>query len=288
MNMADIYNSFKQLFSIKITDIIDILIVAFIVYKGFKLIRETRAAQLIKGIVILLVATQVSGWLHLNAIHYILINTVQLGLLALLVVFQPELRRALEHVGRKSNISDIFKSSEGEISSEHQYIQEIAEACRELSHSKTGALIVVERKTKLGEIINTGTIVDARVSSELLQNIFFHNSPLHDGAVIVKDGRIYAAGCYLPLTEDNALSQELGTRHRAAIGMSETADCAVVVVSEETGKISIALAGNLKRSLTPETLYKALVRMLVTEEKEAHPTPNTLLKKVRSSWQRKQ
>ncbi len=287
MNMADIYNSFRQLFSIKITDIIDILIVAFVVYKGFKLIRETRAAQLIKGIVILLVATQVSDWLHLNAIHYILINTVQLGMLALLVVFQPELRRALEHVGRKSSIGDIFKNSDGEESPQTQYIHEIAEACRELSRTKTGALIVMERKTKLGEIINTGTIVDARVSSELLQNIFFHNSPLHDGAVIVKDGRVYAAGCYLPLTEDNGLSQELGTRHRAAIGMSETADCAVVVVSEETGKISIALAGNLRRSLTPETLYKALLHMMVTEEKDTRPRPSTLLEKVRSTWKKR-
>lgn len=285
MNMADIYNSFTQLFSIKMTDIIDIIIVAFVVYKGCKLIRETRAAQLLKGIVLLLVATQVSGWLHLNAIHYILTNTVQLGLMALLVVFQPELRRALEHVGRKS--STIFKNGEGEMPSEYQYIQEITNACRALSQSKTGALIVVERKTKLGEIINTGTPVDACVSSELLQNIFFHNAPLHDGAVIVKDGRIHAAGCYLPLTEDNALSQELGTRHRAAIGMSETADCAVIVVSEETGKISIALAGNLQRSLTPETLYKALAHMFIPETAETHTGPNSLLKKVRSSWQRK-
>lgn len=286
MNMADIYNSFRQIFSIKITDIIDILIVAFVVYKGFKFIRETRAAQLVKGIVMLLVATQLSGWLHLNAIHYILTNTVQFGMLALLVVFQPELRRALEHMGRKSNIGDIFKNGENDASTEHQYISEITQACQALSQTKTGALIVVERKTKLGEIINTGTIIDARVSSELLQNIFFHNSPLHDGAVVVKKGRVHAAGCYLPLTEDSALSQELGTRHRAAIGMSETADCAVVVVSEETGKISIALAGNLKRNLTPETLYKALLHVLVTQDKEAHATPNTLLKKVRSSWKR--
>lgn len=286
MNVADIYNSFRQLFSIKITDIIDILIVAFVVYKGFKFIRETRAAQLVKGIVMLLVAMQVSGWLHLNAIHYILTNTVQFGMLALLVVFQPELRRALEHMGRKSNIGDIFKNGENEAAPKQQYIQEITQACRELSRTKTGALIVVERKTKLGEIIYTGTIIDARVSCELLQNIFFHNSPLHDGAVIVKDGRVHAAGCYLPLTEDNALSQELGTRHRAAIGMSETADCAVVVVSEETGKISIALAGNLQRNLTPETLYKALVHVLGSQDKEAHATPHSLLKKVRSSWKR--
>jgi len=266
-------------------DIIDILIVAFIVYKAISLIRETRAEQLIKGIVILIIFTQLSEWFQLNAINYILRNTMSFGVLALIIVFQPELRRVLEQVGR-SNISTIFKpddKTDGYNIAE--VVDSIATAAGNLSLSKTGALIVIERETKMGEIINTGTVMDAKVSSQILENIFFPNSPLHDGAVIMRKDRVIAASCYLPLTDDNSLSKQLGTRHRAAIGISETADCAVVVVSEETGKISLAIGGDLTRNLTPDSLGKWLTKLL-TPQKLPSGSGKYILKKVKDKWQK--
>ncbi len=243
---------------LRLRDILDILIVAFVIYKGVKLVRETRAVQLIKGLVILLVATQLSSWLQLNSLNYLLVNAMQVGLIALLVVFQPELRRALEKVGR-SSIGRIFSAAEYDV---ERVVEEVCEAVAHMSEEKIGALIVFERKTKLGDIINSGTMLNSDVSSQLLSNIFIPNTPLHDGAVIIRENKIIAAACFLPLTQNNNLSKELGTRHRAAIGISENADCAVVVVSEETGKISLALNGSMTRNLTPETLAKALNKML--------------------------
>lgn len=243
---------------LRFRDLLDIVILAFVIYKGIKLVRETRAVQLIKGLVILVVATQLSSWLQLNALNYILVNAMQVGLIALLVVFQPELRRALEKVGR-SSIGRIFATSEYDVG---QLVDAVCEAVAQLSAEKTGALMVFERKTKLGEIINTGTQLNSDVSAQLLCNLFVPNTPLHDGAVIIRDSKIVAAACFLPLTQNNNLSKELGTRHRAAIGVSEIADCVVVVVSEETGKISLATNGSMTRNLTPETLGKALTKML--------------------------
>lgn len=243
---------------LRLWDILDILIVAFVIYKGVKLVRETRAVQLIKGLVILLVATQLSSWLQLNSLNYLLVNAMQVGLIALLVVFQPELRRALEKVGR-STIGRIFSTAEYDVEG---VVREVCDAVSHMSAEKIGALIVFERKTKLGDIINSGTALNSDVSSQLLSNIFIPNTPLHDGAVIIRENKILAAACFLPLTQNNNLSKELGTRHRAAIGISENADCAVVVVSEETGKISLALNGSMTRNLTPETLAKALNKML--------------------------
>lgn len=260
------------------TDIIDILLMAYLIYKAMSLVRETRAVQLLKGIVILLIATQVSEWLRLNAINYMLRYIMQFGVLALIIVFQPELRRALEKVGR-SNIGSIlsFDNKEYDI---NKTVDEICIAAKEMSESKTGALIVIERSTMLGEIITTGTAVNADVSAQLLGNIFFKNSPLHDGAVIIRRDKISGAGCYLPLTDDNTLNKELGTRHRAGIGISETADCAVIIVSEETGKISLALGGNLTRNLTAESLGTWLKKLLSSPEK-----PNkTLLRRVTGIW----
>lgn len=260
------------------TDIIDILLVAFVIYKAMSLVRETRAVQLLKGIAILIIATQVSEWLRLNAINYLLKYVMQFGVLALIIVFQPELRRALEKVGR-SNIGSIlsFDSREYDIEST---VDEICTAAKAMSESKTGALIVIERSTMLGEIINTGTTVNANVSAQLLGNLFFKNSPLHDGAVIIRRDKIVAASCYLPLTDDNTLNKELGTRHRAGIGISETADCAVIIVSEETGKISLALGGNLTRNLTAESLGTWLKKLLTSPEK-----PDKLfLRRVTGRW----
>ena len=243
---------------LRFRDLLDILILAFVIYKGVKLVRETRAVQLIKGLVILLVATQLSSWLQLNALNYILVNAMQVGLIALLVVFQPELRRALEKVGR-SSIGRLFTTNEYDVD---HLVSEVCEAVAHLSAEKIGALLVFERKTKLGDIINSGTQLNSDVSAQLLSNIFIPNTPLHDGAVIIRESKILAAACFLPLTQNNNLSKELGTRHRAAIGVSEVADCVVVVVSEETGKISLALNGSMTRNLTPETLGKALTKML--------------------------
>ena len=243
-------------------DIIDIAIVAFVIYKGVRLIRETRAEQLIKGIVILVVVTQLSIWLQLNAISFILKNTMQVGVTALLVVFQPELRRALEQMGR-SRFGNLFNfdefNAEGGLNT---IIEEIAKSVQTLSQNRVGALIVLERDTKIGDIIRTGVTIDSVITAELLVNIFVPNTPLHDGAVIIRENKIKAAACFLPLTQNQNLSKELGTRHRAALGISENSDAVAIIVSEETGKISVALEGDLTRNLTVETLKKALNKTL--------------------------
>lgn len=244
-----------------ITDLIDILIVAYIAYKAIKLVRETRAGQLVKGVAVLVALLPLSQWLNLNTINYILRNTLQVGLVALLVIFQPELRRALEKVGR-SNLGSIFNSSNSDIDN---MVSEIAEAAEFMSKEKIGALMVFERETKLGDILNSGTDISARVSSPLLINIFIPNTPLHDGAVIISEGTIKSAACILPLTQNDTLSHELGTRHRAALGVTENSDCVVVVVSEETGKISFAENGDMTRNLSTQSLKNMLTKALTPE-----------------------
>lgn len=266
-------------------DIVDIILVAFLLYKCISLVRETRAQQLIKGIAILIIITQLSEWMQLDTINYILRNAMQFGMLALIIVFQPELRRALEKVGR-SNFRFIFKQDEKTGGYDlADTVACVVEASANLSASKTGALIVIQRETRLGEILGSGTRIDAKVSSQLLENIFYPKAPLHDGAVIMYHDKIEAAGCYLPLTEDRTLSKQLGTRHRAAIGISETADCAVVVVSEETGKISLALGGNLTRNLTPDNLSKWLIKLL-TPNVPSGVQGKTILGKVKNKWKK--
>ncbi|MBQ9097426.1 MAG: diadenylate cyclase CdaA [Clostridia bacterium] len=274
--------SLSRIASIGWMDIIDILVVAYVVYKLIQFARETRAGQLLKGIVLLIILTQLSGWLQLNTVNYILLNAMQVGVLALVIVFQPELRRALDKMGR-SSFSNIFKPDMPADYNVFDMINAIKEAAGSLSLSKTGALIVIERETKLGEIIHTGTSLDAEVSPQMLENIFFPNSPLHDGAVILKKGRIAAASCYLPLTNDDSLNKQLGTRHRAAIGISETADCVAIVVSEETGKISLALGGDLTRNLTPDSLAKWLEKLLLPSDEE-NPDGKSIIKKVARKW----
>lgn len=251
---------FIQVF--KLSDLIDISILAVVIYQLMKVIRETRAMQLLKGIALLLLMLLLSDWLNLTAINYILGNTVQVGVFAIVVIFQPELRNVLERVGRSKagKLMDIFSgANDGEKAL--KVIDELCEAAENLSRTKTGALIVIERQTKLGDVIRTGSIINADMSAPLLENIFVPNTPLHDGAVIVRDDRIYVAGCLLPLTSNSNLSRELGTRHRAALGISEASDAMVIVVSEETGKISIAIDGTLTRNLDRKSLNKALVRV---------------------------
>ena len=251
---------FIQVF--KLSDLIDISILAVVIYQLMKVIRETRAMQLLKGIALLLLMLLLSDWLNLTAINYILGNTVQVGVFAIVVIFQPELRNVLERVGRSKagKLMDIFSgANDGEKAL--KVIDELCEAAENLSRTKTGALIVIERQTKLGDVIRTGSIINADMSAPLLENIFVPNTPLHDGAVIVRDDRLYVAGCLLPLTSYSNLSLELGTIHRAALGISEASDAMVIVVSEETGKISIAINGTLTRNLDRNSLNKALVRV---------------------------
>lgn len=255
----------KSFFQVlKITDFVDILLIAVIVYQLLKLIKETRAMQLVKGVLILFAALEISSWLHLNTLNYLLKSAMQVGMFAIVVIFQPELRSLLEKMGR-SRVGRLIDIASGPYDTQEYAIGEIVKASEKLSQTKTGALIVIERQTKLGDVIGTGTLINADVNSSLLENIFVPNTPLHDGAVIIRGDRIHTAGCLLPLTSNENLSRELGTRHRAALGISEASDAIVVVVSEETGKISIAANGALTRNLTKESLYAALRKALSQE-----------------------
>lgn len=245
--------------NIRIRDIVDILIVAVVIYKLFTLIKETRAEQLIKGIGVLLVLTKVSEWLELYTINWILANAMTVGTLAILIVFQPELRRGLEYIGRSRFFSKSLIEIRGESMS--RVVDEIVEATASLSRQKIGALMVLERQTGLNEVVETGTKIGGTVTSDLLINIFIPNTPLHDGAVIIKDDIIKAAACFLPLTDSSTVSKELGTRHRAAIGISERSDSLSIVVSEETGAISIAENGVISRYLDSKTLRQILLDM---------------------------
>ena len=263
-----------------IKSLIDISIVSYIVYKVIVLVRETRAMQLVKGLLIILVSAKLSEILGLRTIAYLLSNSIQLLGFALVVLFQPELRRGLEQIGR-SRFSRIIKIEDDSADIKTMTaIEEIVNCCSALAENFVGALIVVERDTKIGDIIKTGTQLDSIISKELLGNIFTPNTPLHDGAVIIRDNKIKAASCYLPLTENPNLSKQLGTRHRAALGITEVSDAVAIVVSEESGKISFALNGSLTRNLTPDLLRKALNKNLINKEKEK--------KKILQIWKAKE
>ena len=284
LDFSHIINNIANFLDIKspldiVRTIVDIGIVSYVIYKGILLVRETRAMQLIKGFAVILIAYYLSDLLQLRTIEYIFQNTFQLLSLALVVIFQPELRRGLEQIGRSRFRSMFGLDSSSLAVQTTTVIEEIVRAAASMSKTQTGALIVVERATKIGEIINTGIHLESNVSSELLVNIFTPNTPLHDGAVVIRSNKIMAAACFLPLTDNQNLSKELGTRHRAAIGISEISDSIVVVVSEETGSISFALNGGLTRNLTPDLLRKALNKNLL--EKET-PTKKLSIWKVKS------
>ncbi len=251
---------FENVFSgFGITDAIDILIIAFVIYKVLGFIRQTRAEQLLKGVIVLVVATFVSDSLNLHVLHWILKGAMTLGAVAILIVFQPELRRGLEYMGR----SKLMKAPRNQVDKQKgkQITGHIVRAIEGFSKDRVGALIVFEKETSLSDIMESGTVLDADISDQLLGNIFYEGSPLHDGAVIVREGRIHAAGCVLPLTRSNAISKELGTRHRAALGITENSDALVLVVSEETGIISMASEGQLSRFLDIKTVEKTLLNM---------------------------
>jgi diadenylate cyclase len=265
-----------------LVDVLDIAIMSFLIYQLIKLVRETRAAQLIKGIAILLVIYLLAKAIELKTMMFLMENILQIGFLSLVVVFQPELRRALEQVGR-SRIGKLQVFGAGLIEQEtyaawQKFINALVEKVPALSRQKIGALIVIERNTKLGDIIDTGTIINSDASSELIGNIFFPKSPLHDGALIVRDGRLYAAGCFLPLSDNSQISKELGTRHRAALGMSEASDALIVVVSEETGLISVCQNGKLERGFSAGRLKELLMSTLL-QEKNAMELPNKKLER---------
>lgn len=253
--------------TIGIVDIIDICLVAYMIYMALIFIRETRAAQLFKGILVFLIAYLVAAQVGLTSVKFLLDIVLQFGVVALVVVFQPELRHALEKVGRANLASLRFfgvKSlSEQEQADVKRGIAAVCDAADMLSNKKTGALIVLENRTRLGDIIATGTQLDATPSIELFGNLFFVNTPLHDGAVVLRNGKIAAAGCILPLSENFEISKEMGTRHRAALGVSENSDALVVVVSEETGLISVAQGGNIIRGVERDYLQRILTNELI-------------------------
>ena len=248
--------------TVGIWDILDIAIVAYIIYKAIFWIKETRAWVLFKGIIVIFVFTIAANILPLNTIAWIISNTVSVGIMALIVVFQPELRKALEQLGKGNIFNNIisFDNQVDEDKSNNKTVEEIVKASERMSAARTGALILIERSVPLGDYERTGIPIDAVVTSQLLINIFEHNTPLHDGAVIIKNNRVAAATCFLPLTESNEVSMDLGTRHRAGIGASEVSDADVVIVSEETGNISLARGGVLYRNISPSVLKSMITK----------------------------
>ena len=251
--------------TVTLADVVDVAIIAYLVYHLVILARRSRAGQVVKGIILVLLVLWASDQFHLRVLTWVLNKTVELGLLALVILFTPEIRHFLERVG--SSKLGVFSRND-EPSELDNAITQTVQAYAKLSKDKVGALMVFERSIILEDCIKSGTVLDARVSSELLNNIFWNKAPMHDGAVIVRNGRIAAAGCMLPLSGNVNLSRDLGMRHRAGIGMSEHSDAVVAIVSEETGSISVAVGGMLKRHLSPETLERLLRKELMPEERE--------------------
>lgn len=247
-------------------DVFEIVLVAVVIYHLLKFIHDTSVERVLKGIIILLVLMPISEFLNLSVINFVLRNTLQIGMLAIIIMFQPELRRMLENLGG-SNIQQIFERDTG-VGETRKMIHEVVEACSSMSWSHTGALIVFERKNPLSDVVTAATEVDAKVTSQLVGNIFFKNSPLHDGAMVIRNARVAVAGGVLPVSENEKISKELGTRHRAGIGISEVSDCISVMVSEETGSISVAMKGRIRRGLSPENLEKTLTAELIEEAGE--------------------
>jgi len=246
--------------NIKFLEIVDIVVVSYILYRLYKVIKESRAEQLLKGIALIFLLMFIAQILHLNTLSWILQSTITIGILAIIIIFQPEIRRTLEQLGRSTlRDSQIFQNSDEQL---EKIISEIVIAVDSMSKDEVGALIAIEQNTGLNEIIKTGIMLDAKISSGLLENIFVLNSPLHDGAVIIRNDRIAAAACFLPLTQNENINKKLGTRHRAGIGLSEISDALVIIVSEETGNISLAINGNITRNYDKNRLREILLKIV--------------------------
>lgn len=267
----------SRLASITFFDILDIAIVSVIFYYIFKFISDRRAGRLTVGIILILVALFASDVFNMHSLNFLLTNIVQVGIIGIMIVFQTELRSFLEKVGGNSFISNLNKKS-GEMKETMECINNVVSACEDFSRDKTGALIVFERSTKLGDVIRTGTLINSDPATFLIKNIFYNKAPLHDGALIIRDFRLCSAGCFLPLSQNENIIKDLGTRHRAAIGMSENSDSIVVVVSEETGTISIAANGVLTRDFDAKTLKDELVKLLIGEDNKNKQTKKRFFK----------
>lgn len=276
MNLSSFFQTMGGLIqTIGIGDIVDIVIVAYLIYNLIELIRKTSSMNLTKGLFVVLIALWLSGIFNLTMINYLLRKAVEIGLIALVIIFQPELRKLLAKMGSR-NFYGFFSSSAQSSTELENAINQTVLACEQMSASRTGALIIFERGINLGDIMATGTVIDADTTAELLKNVFYPKAPLHDGALVIRNGRIAAAGCVLPLTANNNLSKELGMRHRAGIGASEQSDAVVVIVSEETGAISVAIEGMLKRNLD-KTVFETLLRSeLISDTVEKKGIPELI------------
>lgn len=259
INLVFLDKFFNMINTLRFLDIIDIAIVAVCIYKLYMMIKETRAEQLVKGLVIIFIFVKISDSLKLYTVNWVLENMMTALAIMIIVVFQAELRKILETIGRSNILTKSFADIRGE--KVDKCVEEIVHAVFSLSRQKIGALIIFERSTGLGDVVETGTVLNSAISSELLINIFIPNTPLHDGAVVIKNDTIKAAACFLPLSTEQSISKELGTRHRAAIGMSEKSDCLALIVSEETGGISIAEHGKINRYVDEPTLTKILTKL---------------------------
>ncbi len=270
----------SRITSITFFDILDIAIVSVVFYYIFKFVRDRRAGKLAIGIFFIIILLVVSNVFDMYALNFLLSNVVQVGIIGLMIVFQSELRFFLEKVGGNSVISSINRKNDKKIFSEVvKCIDAVVDACGSFSREMVGALIVFERTTKLGDVIKTGTIIDSEPSEYLIKNIFFNKAPLHDGALVVRGCRLYSAGCFLPLSSNDGINKSLGTRHRAALGMSENSDAVVVVVSEETGTISIAVEGVLTRDYTTDSLKQTLISLLIGTDQQ-QKKENSIKKKL--------
>lgn len=274
--VSDFFSTkFNYFSTLSAWDIVDIVIVAYIIYEVIKVARNTSSSSLAKGILMLLIALWLSSVLNLTMINFLLRKAVEIGLIALVIIFQPELRKLLAKVG-SSRFYGLFSNKEKEKSELESAITQTVIACEQMAKTKTGALVIFERNMMLSDIMATGTVIDADTTAELMKNVFYPKAPLHDGAMIMRNGRIAAAGCVLPLTNKTNLSKDLGMRHRAGIGVSEQTDALVIIVSEETGAISIAIEGMLKRNLTHDTFEKILRGELLEDTSKQKPASELL------------
>lgn len=286
--IAEIFEYFlSRIMSITFFDVVDIAIVSVVFYYIFKFVRDRRAGKLAIGIMFVIVLLLVSDLFNMYALNFLLSNVVQVGIIGLMILFQSELRFFLEKVGGNSFINSINgikgKNDKRVFSDVIKCIDAVVDACTSFSSEMVGALIVFERSTKIGDVIKTGTVIDSEPSEYLIKNIFFNKAPLHDGALVIRNSRLYSAGCFLPLSANEVINKDLGTRHRAALGMSENSDAVVVIVSEETGIISIAVEGNITRDYTPEKLRAKLISLVIgtNTEKKKKDKENVLIRTLR-------